>query len=129
MPRAKRQGDEEEASASFSVPTVDDGNNLTPFERETLARNAEEKRLFRIAESKRKAQDARIESDLVKVRMVLSGKVRALLAEHYKDEPAADDIVSRMMRDIDPILAAGKDGRRRERGKMYHQPPKAVVAP
>lgn len=134
-PRTKIADDEEEASASSGIPAprrVDGDdvvpNNLTAFERETRARQAEEGRQFALSEARRKQHDARTDSDLAALRSVLSGKVRALLEEHFKDDPTAEDTVTRMMREIDPILAAGKDGRRRERGRMFIAPPKAAAA-
>jgi hypothetical protein len=126
MARPRKQTDEEEASASFSGPMEDDGH--TPFERETLERIETERRQFAASEAKRKAQDARIDRDQAAVRIALSKKIRAVLLEHYKDAPVPEDIVNPIMRDIDPIIAAGKDGRRRERGRMFTPPPKSVAA-
>lgn len=58
---------------------------------------------------------AQLDRDLAKERSSLEGKVRKVLVAHFKDE----DAVTMMMRSIAPILAAGKEGGRRERGKMF----------
>lgn len=119
MARPRTKDDEEEAVASIDAPLPGAPvSNLTPFERDTLARQAEERRQFAETEKRRKANDLRTEQAMAAERNVLADKVKVVLLEHYQDDPTAEDTVALMMRQIGPVLAAGKEGGRRERTRF-----------
>ncbi len=120
-PRQNDDDDDAEASATASFPADADAlakSDLTPFARKTLASDAATRSDFEATEKRRKANDLRAERDMRAAQGVLSKKVRDVLAAHYKGEPMAEDIVNRMMRAIDPVLSAGKEGNLRSR-RLY----------
>ncbi len=117
--------DEGEAAASLEVP-VGPVSNLTPYERAQIAQQAEVRRQFLASEKQRKENDLRTDRDLAAESGVLTAKVKAVIVAHFADDPAAEDTVASMMRAIEPVLAAGKMGARRER-RLYAAVPKRAA--
>lgn len=65
----------------------------------------------------------KLDAQLREARSLISEKVKALLVEHFDEDAAI-----MMMRSIDPILVAGKEGRRRERMRFSRPLPAKSAA-
>ncbi len=129
---SRKKADDDEAFAGLALPAGEvapDGvtplSNLTTYERSTLEREAIEKCEAAKVEMRRREHARNTESDLRVAQNAFADKVRAVILDHFRDDPMAEDVANLMMRDIAPILAAGKEGRRRERIR-YLQPAKAA---
>lgn len=74
-------------------------------------------------EARRKEYERKLDAQFRAERTAITDKIHAVLVEAYDEDTA-----TRMMRDIAPIVALGREGRRRERIAFARVPPKTAAA-